>query len=483
LRRGPARVGGLGPAGGAVRAAGGGVPQGDRDELLHLDRGGARPDRHDLQPGAARGPGPAGARQRAEDHRPRRRAAGDRGDGGDLAALARRRALVLPGPAVQRADLPRRMGADGRPGLSGRGRLPVSRRPGERRRQVRGVQGVDRAGGGRAARAPGGRRGGGHRRAAPRAGDRAGRRRGAPDAGAAGDGAAGLPHDPAGLVRAAATGRLRGPPAQEPLGQGRQVRPARPDRAGGPGDGNGPGGPDGDSAERRRKMTGSWPASPAQQGMWLTERAGAAGRAFHMPLAVRLDGPLDVAALEAACAQVARRHPVLGGVLAEDAGELRVVPGAMPPLGHGGDLEEELARPVDPAGGPAARFTLIREDTKRHVLLFQAHHAVFDGESKDILLRDLAACYAGTAPAPLPLTYPEVTEQQRLRLAERLPDARRYWADRWQDPRELCLPGLSGVSVAAAPGAALDFAVEDLGGLAGRLEVTRFEAVLAAYGA
>ena len=230
-------------------------------------------------------------------------------------------------------------------------------------------------------------------------------------------------------------------------------------------------------------MTGSWPASPAQQGMWLTERAGAAGRAFHMPLAVRLDGPLDVAALEEACAQVARRHPVLGGVLAEDAGELRVVPGAMPPLGHGGDLEEELARPVDPAGGPAARFTLIREDTKRHVLLFQAHHAVFDGESKDILLRDLAAWYGGTAPAPLPLTYPEVTEQQRLRLAERLPDARRYWADRWQDPRELCLPGLSGVSVAAAPGAALDFAVEDLGGLAGRLEVTRFEAVLAAYGA
>ncbi|MEU6786531.1 condensation domain-containing protein [Nonomuraea angiospora] len=228
-------------------------------------------------------------------------------------------------------------------------------------------------------------------------------------------------------------------------------------------------------------MTGSWPASPAQQGMWLTERAGVAGRAFHMPLAVWLDGPLDVMALAEACEEVARRHPVLGGVLAEDGGELRVVPHGVPPMREGGDLEEELAGPVDPGEGPAARFTLIREDAKRHVLLFQAHHAVFDGESKDILLRDLASWYGGAAPAPLVLTHPEVTVQQQVRLADALPDARRYWQDRWQDQRELHLPGLTGVSVAAAPGCALDFVVEDLGGLAGRLEVTRFEAVLAAF--
>ncbi|WP_327583584.1 condensation domain-containing protein [Nonomuraea sp. NBC_00507] len=228
-------------------------------------------------------------------------------------------------------------------------------------------------------------------------------------------------------------------------------------------------------------MTGSWPASPAQQGMWLTERAGVAGRAFHMPLAVWLDGPLDVMALGEACEQVARRHPVLGGVLVEDGGELRVVPHAMPPMREGGDLQEELARAVDPVEGPAAWFTLIREDAKRHVLLFQAHHAVFDGESKDILLRDLAAWYGGATPAPLGSTYPEVMVQQKARLGEALPGARRYWQDRWQDQRELRLPGLTGVSLAAAPGSALDFEIEDLAGLAARLEVTRFEAVLATF--
>lgn len=228
-------------------------------------------------------------------------------------------------------------------------------------------------------------------------------------------------------------------------------------------------------------MTGSWPASPAQQGMWFTERAGVAGRAFHMPLAVWLDGPLDVAALGEACAEVARRHPVLGGVLAEDGGELRVVPRGGPPMREGGDLQEELAAPVDPVEGPAARFTLIRQDAKRHVLLFQAHHAVFDGESKDVLLRDLAAAYEGVAPPPLETTYEEVAGLQRARLADALPEARRYWQDRWEDPRELRLPGLTGVSVAAAPGSALDFAVEGLGDIAGRLDVTRFEAVMAAF--
>ncbi|TMR17665.1 hypothetical protein ETD86_23015 [Nonomuraea turkmeniaca] len=228
-------------------------------------------------------------------------------------------------------------------------------------------------------------------------------------------------------------------------------------------------------------MTGSWQASPAQQGMWLTERAGIAGRAFHMPLAVWLDGPLDVVALGEACAEVARRHPLLGGVLAEDGGELRLVPHAMPPLREGGDLQEELAAPVDPVEGPAARFTLIREEAKRHVLLFQAHHAVFDGESKDILLRDLAAWYGGAVPPPLAWTYPEVAVQQQVRLADALPDARRYWAGRWEGRRELRLPGLTGVSVVAAPGSALDFVLEDLGGIAGRLEITRFEVLLAAF--
>ncbi len=199
-----------------------------------------------------------------------------------------------------------------------------------------------------------------------------------------------------------------------------------------------------------------------------------------MPLAVWLDGPLDVAALREACAAVAARHPVLGGTFAEHDGELRLTALPVPALTEGADLDQALAEPLDLAEGPAARFTLIREEPKRHLLLIQAHHAVFDGESKDVLLRDLAALYGGTEPEPLSSTYEEVAELRRSALAAGLPAAREYWAGRWHDERELRLPGLRGASRVAAPGDAVDFVVRDLGRLAERLEVSRFEALLAA---
>ncbi|MFB8242763.1 condensation domain-containing protein, partial [Kitasatospora purpeofusca] len=92
-------------------------------------------------------------------------------------------------------------------------------------------------------------------------------------------------------------------------------------------------------------------------------------------------------------------HPVLAGwapapTFGEPFGE---------PLGGGADacadalakrLPEELALPFDLARGPLARFTLDRRADGSAELLVVAHHAVFDGNSKDVLVADLAAGYA-----------------------------------------------------------------------------------------
>nr|BFE78404.1 long-chain fatty acid--CoA ligase [Planobispora longispora] len=72
---------------GAVRAAGRRLPQRHGDELLHLHRGGPRPDDHDLRPGQARRAGPPGLRRRPARRRPRGPPAAARRDGRDLAAL------------------------------------------------------------------------------------------------------------------------------------------------------------------------------------------------------------------------------------------------------------------------------------------------------------------------------------------------------------------------------------------------------------
>ncbi|GIH77653.1 condensation domain-containing protein [Planobispora longispora] len=290
------------------------------------------------------------------------------------------------------------------------------------------------------------------------------------------------------------------------------------------------------------------PASPApgpdgaevtflQQGIWVTEQTGAAGTAYHMPLLVHLRGEPDPSAssevgmssrgdtagseLLAACAAVVDRHPMLGSVVAEAGGGLRLAPGVPVPVrrmraawpgtgraftagdpagvsgadghaagaagasvadGHAaGDpdtwpeaVRREVFAPFDLEKGPLARFTLIETGPGRHTLAFTAHHLVFDGHSKDILVRDLAALHNGERLAPLPAL--DHGRAERERVAAELPAAREFWGARWREPGETVVRGRALRSRRAAGGRTLRFPV-NLTPVAG---LTRFETFLAA---
>ncbi|MBG0815922.1 condensation domain-containing protein [Planomonospora sp. ID82291] len=225
-----------------------------------------------------------------------------------------------------------------------------------------------------------------------------------------------------------------------------------------------------------------------QQGMWVTEQTAGAGTAYHMPLLVHLRGDLDEDALAAACAAAVERHPVLGCVVAEADGGLRLVPGAPVPVRRraaGGPVEgdpddwpaavrEEVFAPFDVDGGPLARFTLYRTGPGRHTLAFTAHHLVFDGHSKDVLAADLAALYNGGRPAAPPAL--DHGRAERERVAAELPAAREFWAERWREPGETAVRGRVLRSRRAAAGRTLRFRA-DLAPVAG---LTRFETLLAA---
>jgi hypothetical protein len=159
------------------------------------------------------------------------------------------------------------------------------------------------------------------------------------------------------------------------------------------------------------------PASPAQRGVWITEQAGAAGTAYAMPLLLRFDGDLNVPALLDSCAAVVARHPALASAFEERDDGLWMAPaGTQPPVTvvdltagptvaglpdawHGLDkhLAEEVRRPFDLRHGPLTRFTLFAVTPRHHVLAVVAHHLVFDGMSKDVLIRDLAEAYNAAA--------------------------------------------------------------------------------------
>ncbi|TDE33705.1 hypothetical protein E1295_37885, partial [Nonomuraea mesophila] len=241
----------------------------------------------------------------------------------------------------------------------------------------------------------------------------------------------------------------------------------------------------------------SLPATFAQQGMWIGARMGA-GPAYHMPLALWLSGDLDVAAMLAACADVVARHPVLATTVVRDHDGLRLAPAAEPPVTVAGPagpdaldrlVADEIARPFDLEKGPTARFTLAPAGPARHLLLFVAHHLVFDGMSKDILVRDLARCYAarrdGDDPRLRPLSFAEAIAAEHERVAGALPAAKEFWARRPAEPGRIVLPGPLRPAPRFGAGVEIDLGVDsELGGHAAEVAraagATTFEVLLAA---
>jgi amino acid adenylation domain-containing protein len=204
-------------------------------------------------------------------------------------------------------------------------------------------------------------------------------------------------------------------------------------------------------------------ASLAQQGIWFTEQVVDAGSGYHIPLSISLAGELRVNALIQACDDLVARHPLLSTALSERDGALHVVDAERPAVrqetlaGPGqlpAALREETVRSFDLRRGPLARFTLFALGPSRFHLLFVAHHAVFDGMSKDVLVRDLAACYnarvvGGEPELPAaPPAYATHVAAEGQRVAAAVPAARRFWARRWR-PRPVMLPGLAGAQTAS----------------------------------
>ncbi|WUT00908.1 amino acid adenylation domain-containing protein [Streptomyces sp. NBC_00708] len=233
------------------------------------------------------------------------------------------------------------------------------------------------------------------------------------------------------------------------------------------------------------------PLDPAQHGLWVTEQTLDTGSAYHLSLALHFRGPLDQAALAQAWAHWVRDAPVL--TARTDPAGPALVPGEAPPLRlvtvAPGDLDklrdEETTARFGP-DGPLVRPTLFTTAPDRHLLLVVAHHLVFDGESKDILVSGLARAYRAAtgegephAPADAP-SFP---------FAEADIDAAtRFWSGRWRESPAPALPGITAHHmdpVAPAPGSACGFRREGdrharLVAAAATLGVTRFELLTAA---
>ena len=167
------------------------------------------------------------------------------------------------------------------------------------------------------------------------------------------------------------------------------------------------------------------PASAGQQRVWAAEMIGGCGNAQTIPAMYRITGDLDVPRLQAALTVVVRRHAALRTTLTTDGCALVQVTATastgidLPvrnlwpdssaprpdhchpttrPASPVNELVAQAARaffdkPIDLQRDLMLRAELLNTGISEQYLLIVMHHSAADGQSADLLRRDLSAAY------------------------------------------------------------------------------------------
>ena len=205
-----------------------------------------------------------------------------------------------------------------------------------------------------------------------------------------------------------------------------------------------------------------FPTTFAQQRLWFLEQLQPGSTSYLIPWSLRIEGALNIGALEKSLREIIQRHEILRTTFAwKDGMPMQVVGPAtfslpfsdLSSLNQPEQRAEELARaearvPLDLEHGPLVRAQLLRIGPEVHVLLFTMHHIIFDGWSRRILIQDLSALYeafcSGKPPALAPpkLQYADYAVWQRRQLqGAALEKQLSYWRRQLADlPATLDLP-------------------------------------------
>ena len=201
----------------------------------------------------------------------------------------------------------------------------------------------------------------------------------------------------------------------------------------------------------RRKDTNSVPLSFTQQQMWYLDQLEPGNPSYNIPIVARLNGPLNVMALEKSFNEIVRRHESLRTTFAAVEGvpvqriasaltvtlpvvDLVTIPESEREARVVDLVTDELRRSFDLTRDPLLRLRLLKVDLEEYVLVIASHHIAMDGLSMEVLFREISALYEAFSmgrPSPLPelpLQYADFVHWQNERLqGEVLEQNLSYW--------------------------------------------------------
>src|SRR5579875_2474896 len=191
--------------------------------------------------------------------------------------------------------------------------------------------------------------------------------------------------------------------------------------------------------QKKGGTSNSFPLSFAQERLWFLDQLAPANPFYNVFTALRLEGSLQISALEQSFNLLLQRHESLRTTfLSFDGAPLQVILPSLRTTLPVIDLQEvaaplqqqlveqlatqEARRPFQLDQGPLLRVVLLRLAAQTHVLLLTLHHIISDGWSMQILWRELGIIYAALTSGrswhlpPLPIQYADFAVWQRQRL-------------------------------------------------------------------
>src|SRR5262249_44778248 len=257
---------------------------------------------------------------------------------------------------------------------------------------------------------------------------------------------------------------------------------------------------------------GKLPLSFSQERLWFLDQLEPGGYTYNLLAAYRLNGQVNITALQQSINEIIRRHEVLRTVFRSAGGqpEQIILPSMtvkIPLLDLRGLAseaaresevrrlaKEEAQRPFDLSRGPLLRIRLLQLADDEYLLFRAMHHLVIDGWSGGVLFRELAQFYEAFSNRQplllpdLPIQYADFATWQRQWLqGETLETHLSYWKKNLQDIPTLQLatdrprPAIQTSHGAHQPFVLSDTLSAGIKSLSHRHGVTLFMVLLAAF--
>ncbi|HEX3043686.1 MAG TPA: amino acid adenylation domain-containing protein, partial [Bacillota bacterium] len=186
-----------------------------------------------------------------------------------------------------------------------------------------------------------------------------------------------------------------------------------------------------------------YPVSSAQKRLFILNQIEGASTVYNQPAFYVIEGPLDRKRVENAFVRLLKRHETLRTSLEFIDGQLvqRVHSDVKFELPYSESetslLPDIITRFIQPFAldrAPLFRAALVKVEPQKHILMMDMNHAITDGVSIRIMIRDLAALYHEQSLPELRIQYKDYAAWQSQAVAwQNHADAWQNHADAWQN--------------------------------------------------